>query len=213
MLTKKLKQAYDLLYEHFGPQYWWPGDTPFEIIVGAILTQNTNWSNVEKAISNLKSANMLDAVAINDCKDEKLAELIKPAGYFNVKTKRLKNFMLSFISDFNATVEAMVAFDPTSMRKWLLSINGIGPETADSIMLYALGHPIFVIDAYTKRVIARHKFISEEATYYELQELFMDNLELDAKMFNEYHALIVKLCKEFCKTKPLCEKCPLKDWC
>lgn len=212
MHSVELQTAYDLLFEHYGPRCWWPGDSPFEVIVGAILTQNTNWGNVEKAITNLKKHSLLDAKKLYNLDSSMLAELIRPAGYFNVKTKRLKNFLHEFIKDFNADIGKLQSEDLKKTREWLLDINGIGQETADSILLYALKKPIFVIDAYTKRILERHNMVPEEVSYNELQELFMDNLDHDIQMFNEYHALIVQTCKDFCKKKPLCDSCPLKTW-
>lgn len=203
-------QIYNTLYKSFGPQHWWPGDTPFEIAVGAILTQNTNWSNVERAISNLKKEKVLNAKTLLNMEDAKLAALIRPAGYFNIKTKRLKHFLEFLDKHYNSVIQNMNDKDLHSLRHELLEINGIGPETADSILLYALGKPVFVIDAYTKRVFTRHKVISENATYHQLQELFHKNLPIDASLFNEYHALLVMAGKHYCKPKPRCQGCPLK---
>ena len=207
---KYLMEIYNLLYKAFGPQHWWPGETPFEIAVGAILTQNTNWGNVEKAINNLKKQKSLNAKTLHNMADKKLALLIKPAGYYNIKTKRLKNFLDFFTNHYKGSIEKMKTEDKEALREKLLNINGIGPETADSILLYALEKPIFVIDAYTKRVLKRHNVVSEKADYYELQEIFHKNLPQDTTLFNEFHALFVKLGKDFCRTKPRCEACPLK---
>jgi len=215
---KFLNKIYHTLFKTFGPQHWWPGKTPFEIAVGAILTQNTNWGNVEKAINNLKRQKALNAKTLQKMAGEKLALLIKPAGYYNIKTRRLKEFLNFLVNHYKGSMEKMKSEDTQLLRKKLLSINGIGPETADSILLYALGKPVFVIDAYTKRVLVRHKFIPEDAPYHELQEIFHKNLPQDTAsessrtdLFNEYHALFVKLGKDFCKTKPKCESCPLKS--
>ena len=207
---KILIGIYHTLYKAFGPQRWWPGETPFEIAVGAILTQNTNWGNVEKAINNLKNQNALNVKAMHNMADKKLALLIKPAGYYNIKTKRLKKFLDFFTNHYKGSIEKMKTEDKEALREKLLNINGIGPETADSILLYALEKPIFVIDAYTKRVLKRHNVVSEKADYYELQEIFHKNLPQDTTLFNEFHALFVKLGKDFCRTKPRCEACPLK---
>lgn len=208
---KVLTKIYDTLYTAFGPQHWWPGETPFEIAVGAILTQNTNWGNVEKAISKLKKRGALDANTLYKMQDKKLAELIRPAGYYNIKTKRLKEFLGFLLNHYKGSIENMREEDTPSLRHKLLGIHGIGPETADSILLYALEKPVFVIDAYTKRVLARHKLISEKAGYHEIQELFHKSLARNAKHYNEYHALFVKLGKDFCRTKPECEACPLAE--
>jgi endonuclease-3 related protein len=207
---KTLAGIYRVLYKHFGPQHWWPGDTPFEIAVGAILTQNTNWGNVEKAINNLKSCKSLDAHVLHKMPHAKLASLIKPAGYFNIKAKRLKHFLAFLTNNYKGNVENMKDEDLHQLRHRLLEVNGIGPETADSILLYALDKPIFVIDAYTKRALIRHNIIPESATYHEVQELFHNNLPSDAALYNEYHALFVMTGKHFCKPKPKCQGCPLE---
>jgi len=207
---QKIAEIYKTLYSVFGPQHWWPGETPFEIAVGAILTQNTNWGNVEKAINNLKSHKVFSAHALHEMQNKQLASLIRPAGYFNVKAKRLKDFLNFLINHHRGSMRKMKAENAQFLRERLLNVNGIGPETADSILLYALGKPVFVIDAYTKRVLVRHKIVSEKATYHEMQALFHENLPKDTKLFNEYHALFVKLGKNYCKTEPRCERCPLK---
>jgi endonuclease-3 related protein len=205
-----LINIYQKLYRSLGPQYWWPGETPFEIAVGAILTQNTNWGNVEKAMNNLKKQNALSAEAIHEMPVKKLSELIRPAGYFNVKAKRLKSFINFLMNDYNGSMKRMKNDDVHSLREKLLSINGIGPETADSILLYALEKPIFVIDAYTKRVLSRHGIMEHDGSYDKFQELFHTSLKKDVKLFNEYHALFVRAGKTFCKRKkPLCNECPL----
>jgi endonuclease-3 related protein len=206
----KLEEIYRKLYSRFGPQYWWPGESPFEVMVGTILTQNTSWQNVEQAIANLKKADLLDARKIYGLPHKRLAGLIRPAGYFNVKAKRLKNFVKFYLENYGGSVRKMRAFDTGTLRERLLSVNGIGQETADSILLYALGKPVFVVDAYTKRIYSRHKFFKEFAPYEVIQDFFMQNLKNDVKLFNEYHALIVKLGKDICrKSKPKCAVCPL----
>jgi len=207
-----LINIYQKLYRFFGPQYWWPGETPFEISVGAILTQNTNWGNVEKAINNLKKQNALSAKAIHEMPVKKLSELIRPAGYFNIKAKRLKSFINFLMNDYNGSMKRMKKDDVHSLREKLLSVNGIGHETADSILLYAHEKPIFVIDAYTKRVLSRHSIMEHDEPYDKFQELFHSSLGKDVKLFNEYHALFVRAGKTFCKRKkPLCDECPLND--
>ncbi|MBI5206070.1 MAG: endonuclease III domain-containing protein [Nitrospirae bacterium] len=211
MKNKKLIGIYNKLYKAFGPQHWWPGDTPFEVAVGAILTQNTNWGNVEKAINNLKKEHVLSARAIHDMPVKKLASLIQPSGYFNVKAKRLKSFINFLMKDYHGSMERLRKEEMHSLRHKLLGVNGIGPETADSILLYALDKPVFVIDAYTKRVLSRHKILGHDDFYEKYQELFHSSLKKDGKLFNEYHALFVKVGKEFCKTKSVCEKCPLNS--
>ena len=207
----KLPEIYQRLFYAFGPQHWWPGDSPFEIAVGAILTQNTNWGNVEKAIHNLKKQNSLAAKTIHDMPVQKLAELIKPAGYFNVKAKRLKNFIDFLMNKYHGSMKRIGDEDMQVIRKNLLGVNGIGPETADSILLYALGKPVFVIDAYTKRVLSRHGIMGDEKSYDEFQELFHSALDRDVKLYNQYHALFVKVGKVYCRRqRPLCDRCPLQ---
>lgn len=213
--TKELKDIldnfYQLLYQRFGPQYWWPAKTPFEVIVGAILTQNTSWANVEKAILNLRRASLLSPRKLYQVTIRKLARLIKPAGYFNIKARRLKNFINFLFSRYGGSLARMFNTDPWSLRAELLTIPGIGPETADSILLYAGDKPVFVIDAYTKRFLLRHNLIDADATYSAAQDIFLDNLQTDVGLFKEFHALIVRLAKEFCKSTPHCQGCALEE--
>ncbi len=211
-MARRLNLIYQKLYSLFGSQHWWPADTRFEVIIGAILTQNTNWLNVEKAIANLKKHKLLQPHKLYKLSHKRLASLIRSAGYYNIKAKRLKSFLKFFMKYYNGNVKKMSGIDIPSLRQQLLSVKGIGPETADSILLYALDMPIFVVDAYTKRILSRHRFIGEGAGYDEIQNLFMQNLKSGVKLFNEYHALLVKLGKEFClKNKPRCKICPLKE--
>ncbi|MHC4260288.1 MAG: endonuclease III domain-containing protein [Planctomycetota bacterium] len=211
MMGERLTEIYQLLFKRFGTQHWWPGETQFEIIVGAILTQNTNWSNVEKAIANLKSADLLDAESLRNIEIKELAELIRPAGYFNVKAKRLKSFVDWFFDNYAGQLEELETVETEQLRAELLGIKGVGPETADSILLYAFDRPIFVVDAYTARVAVRHGLIEPEADYEQLRDLFQSNLPQDVKLFNEYHALLVRVGKEFCKPKARCPNCPLEN--
>ncbi len=205
-----LLKIYNSLYNYFGPLNWWPGDGPFEIMVGAILTQNTSWSNVEKAINNLKKENLLEPQKLYCLNQEELAQLIKSSGYYNIKAQRLKNFVDLFVNDFDSSAAKMFSGDGRELRKKLLKVNGIGPETADSILLYAGKKPFFVVDAYTKRIFSRHKLISKDSTYYQIQEFFNQNLDRDVKLFNEFHAQIVMLGKTICTSKnPDCAKCPI----
>lgn len=206
-----LNSIYKKLYERFGPQYWWPAKTRFEIMVGAILTQNTSWSNVEKAINNLKKHKLLRPKELHRLPQKKLSNLIVPAGYYNIKSKRLKEFLNFLFKNYKGNLKKMASMDTLALRRQLLSVNGIGPETADSILLYALDKPVFVIDAYTRRILGRHGLIKDDAEYEQIQNLFMKNLKPQVKSFNEYHALLVKLAKDFClKNKPKCDVCPLK---
>src|SRR4030042_2703842 len=205
-----LLRIYNSLYHYFGPLNWWPGDTPFEIMVGAILTQNTSWSNAEKAISNLKKENWLEPRRLYSIDQEKLTQLVKPSGYYNIKAQRLKNFVSLLVNNFEGSAEKMFSGDGRELRKKLLEINGIGPETADSILLYAGKKAFFVVDAYTKRIFSRHKLISKDSTYYQIQEFFKQNLDRDVELFNEFHAQIVMLGKTICTSKnPDCAKCPI----
>jgi len=205
-----LTEIYHLLFDRFGPQYWWPGQSQFEIITGAVLTQNTNWANVEKAITNLKSAGCLAPEKLHNMDARQLAELIRPAGYYNIKAKRLKNFLKWFFDNYDGLLTNLEQLGTDRLRTELLSIKGIGPETADSILLYAFDRQIFVVDAYTARVAARHGLIEPGTDYEQLQELFGSNLPADTKLFNEYHALLVKAGKDFCRPKARCRGCPLE---
>lgn len=210
-ISRSLLTIYDLLYRRFGPRHWWPGNTRIEIIIGAILTQNTAWSNVEKAIKNLKKARVLSVNKLRGISEKRLAGLIRPSGYYNVKANRVKNFLEFLNSRYKGSIDRMFKEDLYKLRENLLAIKGIGRETADSIILYAGNKPIFVVDAYTKRMLSRHGFIGKEAEYREMQSLFMNNLPEDVRLFNEFHALIVELGKSICKSKqPLCKICPIR---
>jgi len=208
--VNKLIDIYKKLYHTFGPQHWWPGDSPFEIAVGAILTQNTNWANVEKAIGNLKKKAALNAGSIHEIKAESLASLIRPAGYFNIKSRRLKAFMHFLMNDYHGSMKKMKKEELEFLRTKLLNIHGIGPETADSILLYGLDKPVFVIDAYTKRALSRHSIVKHDDSYKSIQDLFHSELKRDSVLFNEYHALFVRLGKIYCRKKPMCKGCPLE---
>ena len=204
-------EAYSLLLEHFGPQGWWPGETEIEIVVGAVLTQNTNWSNVTRAISGLEVAGLLEFNALADLPVSVLAEYIRPSGYYNIKARRLQNLLQMIRQKYDGQLGSLLADETGKARENLLSVKGVGPETADSILLYAGGHPVFVVDAYTHRVFSRHGMVAEETDYHEVQEEFERRLPRDAALYNEFHALIVALGKRYCKkTKPLCGSCPLR---
>ncbi|MDD5292465.1 MAG: hypothetical protein PHY46_04730 [Candidatus Omnitrophica bacterium] len=212
MTKVKLSRIYKRLYAAFGKQHWWPAETKLEVIVGAMLTQNTAWPNVEKAISNLKKANKLSFKKLSKASAGEIAALIKPAGYFNIKAKRLKNILRFIAKSYKGSLPLMQKADCYLLRKELLSVNGVGQETADSILLYAFGKPVFVIDAYTKRIFSRLKMLPQDVSYEDSQKLFMDNLAKDVRLFNEYHALIVKLGKDYCrKNNPHCQECPIRD--
>lgn len=200
------------MFDALGPQQWWPGETPFEVIIGAILTQNTNWSNVEKAIKNLKADGKLSPEGIKNVPLAELAKLIRPSGFFNVKARRVKAFIHWLFSRYEGSLSRMFNQDLQTLRNELLSVKGIGPETADSILLYAGNMPTFVVDAYTHRIFSRHGFIAEESTYEEMKSFFEERLPKDVKLFNEYHALLVHIGKRYCKPKKACEPCPLRDF-
>ena len=210
MISDQLNEIYQLLFDSFGPQHWWPGQTQFEIITGAILTQNTSWANVEKAIANLKSADSLSPEKLHHLDVPQLAELIRPAGYYNIKTKRLKNFVTWLFDNYDGKLANFETIDTNQLRAELLAIKGIGYETADSILLYAFERPVFVVDAYTARIAFRHQLIEPDANYEQLRELFQSNLKEDTQLFNEYHALLVRVGKEFCRPKARCPGCPLE---
>ncbi|MHC4096408.1 MAG: endonuclease III domain-containing protein [Planctomycetota bacterium] len=205
-----MNEIYQLLFDCFGPQHWWPGPTQFEIITGAILTQNTSWANVEKAIANLKSADCLTPEKLYHLDVSELAEFIRPAGYYNIKTKRLKNFINWLFDNYEGRLTNLETVDINQLRTELLAIKGVGFETADSILLYAFERPVFVVDAYTARIAFRHQLIEPDANYEQLRELFQSNLKEDTQLFNEYHALLVRVGKEFCKPKARCPGCPLE---
>lgn len=211
---ERLQAMYGALRERFGHQKWWPGRSRFEMIVGAILTQNTNWRNVEKAISNLRAAGALSPAAIRDLPLPELARLVRPSGYFNVKARRLKAFIRWLEENHAGSIDRMFARPLGDLREEILSVKGIGPETADSILLYAGEKPSFVVDAYTWRVLTRHGLVPEETSYDEMKALFEENLPADVPLFNDFHAQIVRVGKEFCrKSGPRCEAgCPLKPF-
>lgn len=209
-ISARLNEIYKCLSEAYSPQHWWPADNPLEVMVGAVLTQNTSWQGVQKAIANLKHNGMLESSKLQAIPTVELAELIRPAGYFNLKATRLKNLMELVEGNYGADLKAMAQVDTAQLRNELLAVNGVGPETADSILLYAFRKPIFVVDTYTYRVMSRHGLTEEEVSYQALQDFFMQHLPLDVAMFNEYHALLVKVGKLHCRRKPRCQGCPLE---
>lgn len=222
--ASRLMDMYRVMLDALGPSGWWPGETAFEVAVGAILTQNTNWANVEKAIRNLRLAGLLSPAAMLDISEAALAEAIRPAGYFRLKANRLAN-LLRFLraeaeergngaADLeDPDLPMLRGRDAIELRERLLSVRGIGPETADSILLYALGLPVFVVDAYTARIALRHGLASEEDGYHELQDIFASALPEDAALFNEYHALLVRVGHHWCrKREPKCLECPLRPF-
>lgn len=211
-------RVYDTLYACYGPQHWWPGDTPFEVMAGAVLTQNTAWTNVEKAITNLKAQHHLDAARIAATPPETLAEWLKPSGYFNIKARRLRNFCVWYVAQ--GELKSLSKLDTTTLRHALLSVNGIGPETADDILLYAFHRPVFVIDAYTRRLFSRLGLVRGDEGYEALRHTFETALSgakshpvAVVRLFNEYHALIVSHAKNVCRKRPLCAGCCLAHVC
>ena len=210
---ESLLNIFDTLLQAFGPRHWWPGDSPLEVSIGAILTQNTAWKNVEKAIANMREKGLLDAQRLKRIDPVSLSEIIRPAGFYRIKAARLKSFIDFLWDEYGGSYKKMGHIATETLRRQLLAVRGIGPETADSILLYALDKPIFVVDAYTFRFLGNHGLYArthtQAHTYEEVQSFFMKHLPLDAYLFNEFHALIVVLCQSFCKMKPLCEPCPL----
>ncbi|OQA56179.1 MAG: endonuclease III [Candidatus Omnitrophica bacterium ADurb.Bin277] len=206
-----LFNVYRKLRRTFGHQAWWPGDTPFEVAVGAILTQNTAWTNVEKAILNLKRAGKLSFAAMRPLAAGELSKLIRPAGYYNVKADRLKHFLQFLETECEGDIRKMCREKTLGLRKKLLNVKGIGRETADSILLYALGKRSFVIDAYTKRIFSRHRLMQEDGDYDDWKAVFEKALPRRVGLYNDFHAQIVRLAKEFCGTAARCHNCPLRQ--
>jgi endonuclease-3 related protein len=212
-IGQKLLNIYRRLLARYGPQHWWPAEEPFEVIVGAILTQSAAWGNVEKAIANLRASNALSPKALRQLSTPRLAKLVRPCGYYNAKALKLKSFAYWLGNHHDYDLDRLFASDVGELRQQLLSINGIGQETADSIILYAADKPIFVVDAYTRRIISRIGLAPAKNSYADYQALFMENLPPDAKLFNEYHALLVYLGKKVCRPQPLCPQCCLSELC
>ena len=212
-ISQALQNIYHQLINYYGPQHWWPAQEPFEVIVGAILTQAAAWQNVEKAIANLKAAKALSPKALRQLSLPEVATLIHPCGYYNAKALKLKSLAHWLGEYYNDNLNKLFANNTERLRRELLSIHGIGQETADSIILYAANKPIFVIDAYTRRIINRIGLAPDSNSYTAYQALFMDNLPTDAELFNEYHALLVCLGKDVCRNHPLCQQCCLNNTC
>ncbi len=209
--SKDLMEIFRMLLENHGPQGWWPGESAFEVMVGAILTQNTAWPNVEKAIAQLKQAGTFSAAMLQELPHDELARLIRPSGYFNIKAQRLQQFC-RFLQEQGGE-EALDKLETGVLRQRLLAVKGVGPETADDMLLYAFQRPVFVIDAYTRRIFSRLGMLSGDEPYEVLREGFEAALEANAALFNEYHALIVRHAKVFCNKKPRCGGCPLAARC
>lgn len=210
--AKLLREVYNRLYRCYGPQHWWPGETPFEVMVGAVLTQSVNWGNVERAIQNLKAAGALAPAALRSLPAEELAHLVRPAGFYQAKARKLKA-LARFLWEFGDDLDRLFALELPRLRERLLAVYGLGPESADSILLYAGRKPVFVIDAYTRRIAGRLGLASPAASYQALQKLFMENLSPEEGLFNEYHALLVRHGKETCRPTPRCPQCCLREIC
>jgi endonuclease-3 related protein len=211
-MNDRLPEIYRILYDHYGPREWWPAETPFEVVVGAILTQNTAWRNVEKAIQNLKQIGPLTPEALFRLPEQTLAEAIRPSGYYRQKAKRLRNFLDMLADRFDCRLDELFELPTETLREELLALSGIGPETADSALLYAAGRPVFVVDTYTLRVLSRHELLPEETSYAEAQQWITDHLPEDIQLFNEFHALLVNVGKDFCRPRPNCPGCPLEGF-
>ena len=208
-----LQEVYSLLMERYGPQRWWPAEEPFEVMVGAVLTQSAAWTNVEKAIANLKAAGALSPQELNRLSLPEIAVLIRPSGYYNTKARKLKA-LVNWLGEYCGNdLDRLFAGSASTLREQLLYVYGIGPETADSIILYAAEKPVFVIDAYTRRIIDRLGLTPDGKGYDAYQTLFVDNLPEDVRLFNEYHALLVCLGKNICRRRPLCQQCCLRSLC
>jgi len=206
-------QLFDILFAASGPQHWWPGDTPFEVAVGAVLAQNTSWSNVEKAITSLKAANAMTAAGLLALSAPDLEQAIRPAGYYRVKAQYLRT-LAEWVSQRAAgDLSSLASEDTDTLHRELLALRGVGRETADSILLYAIGKPAFVVDAYTQRIAARLRLLPGNTTYESTQQYFVAQLPEDAHLFNEFHGLLVHLAKEHCRARPVCLACPLEAYC
>ena len=205
------QKVFERLLDSFGPQHWWPAESPLEVMVGAVLVQNTNWKNVEHAIEKLKAANLLEANRLVAIEVTELQELIRPAGYYRLKAKRLRSLMEFFVTHYNGSIASMQAVDTLVLREQLLGVHGVGPETADAILLYAIEKPVLVVDSYTHRVFARHGWVEPEADYHQLQEHLVSELPDDVGLYNELHALLVEVGKRHCRKTPQCEECPLVE--
>ena len=206
-----LHKYFDALFHAHGEQHWWPARTPFEVIVGAILVQNTAWTNAERAITNLRAVRLLTAAALEKVSLAKLARLIRPSGYFRQKARKLKAFVHFLRTSYRGSLAAMFRTPTNDLRQQLLRVHGIGPETADSILLYAGNHPVFVVDAYTRRILNRHGLTHGKESYEGVRGLFEQSLPKDAKLFNEYHALIVHTGKHHCQRRvAICSNCALR---
>jgi len=211
-MRDKLLDIYGILLDHYGPRRWWPADSPFEVVLGAILTQNTAWHNVEKAITSLKRFGPLTPENLLGLSEATLCDAIRSSGYYRQKGRRLRNFLGMLSDRFEGRLDSFFELPTEALREELLALSGIGPETADSILLYAAGRPAFVIDTYTLRILSRHSLIPEETSYAEAQLWITDHLPEDVQLFNEFHALLVTVGKDCCRPRPKCSGCPLEGF-
>lgn len=207
---QKVFKIYQILYNHYGKQNWWPADSDFEIMIGAVLTQNTAWRNVEKAINNLKEKKLLNPQKLATLSISKLSQLVRSSGFYRIKAKRLKSLLNFLTKKYSGDIEKLKRKKISILRLELLQVYGIGEETADSILLYAIGKPVFVVDAYTKRIFSRHHYFDKKTSYSKIQEFFAGNLPKSLKIYQEYHALLVRLAKDYCRSKANCQGCPIK---
>ncbi|NLB00262.1 MAG: endonuclease III domain-containing protein [Methanomicrobiales archaeon] len=210
-LTDELIRIYDALFAAFGHQRWWPAETPFETMIGAILTQNVSWTNAAQAIRNLEDAGMLDPHLLAAADTTEVARLIVPSRFYNLKAERIREFSGVYVAEFGGDPATMAAVETGTLRERLLSVRGLGKETVDSILLYACEKPVFVVDAYTRRIFSRYGLLPEETSYDQTQRLFTENLSPDVGLFNDYHAQIVRLGSAICKKSPLCDCCPIRE--
>ena len=210
-LTNALSQIYDTLFAAFGHQHWWPAETAFETMIGAILTQNVSWTNAARAVRNLEGAGMLDPCLLAKADPGEIARLIVPSRFYNLKAERIREFARVYVAEFEGDPAVMAAVETSALRERLLAVRGLGKETVDSILLYACGKPVFVVDAYTRRIFSRYGLLPADASYDRMQRLFAENLPPDAALFNDYHAQIVFLGNTVCRKSPLCGRCPIRE--
>ena len=208
--TNALSRIYDTLFAAFGHQHWWPAETAFETMIGAILTQNVSWTNAARAVRNLESAGMLDPCLLAKADPGEIARLIVPSRFYNLKAERIREFARVYVAEFEGDPAVMAAVETSALRERLLAVRGLGKETVDSILLYACGKPVFVVDAYTRRIFSRYGLLPADASYDRMQRLFAENLPPDAALFNDYHAQVVFLGNTVCKKSPLCDRCPIR---
>jgi endonuclease-3 related protein len=210
-MSGTLQNAFDVLYSALGPQDWWPGESPFEVMVGAILVQNTSWRNVARALQKIKDEDLLEPDRLYALPEEELAEILRSVGYYRIKARRLRNLLRVIVEEFGGSVERLLSLETHALRETLLAVSGVGPETADSIVLYAAQKPSFVVDTYTHRIFARHGWIDYASGYYEIKDYCESELPQEVQVYNELHALLVHVGHHWCKKVPRCDECPLRE--